>query len=949
MPNDQPPNPEEAQRPGDTLFLQPPHLLINWPDGSTQQFNLTTDVTRIGRSPNNQIVVPVVFDTISRTHLEIRRQGDGFLAIDLGSSNGVRINDTLIAEDTPLNDSDEIRIGLAQHGQEVRLRFKAGAEVLLKRTQPVLTGSLSSSSAVLDQPPAGAHLHARWPNGREGFLALDKDMTILGRGPEADVRFPANLLYISSKHAEIRRTDAGLVLIDLKSTNGTWLNGQLLKPNTPTPLHDGARIRIGDEELGASIGVTFYNPDEQLLPMRGYSPASAAEAQPLDRETIVIGRAPDCDLVLASPTVSRQHARVSRHGNQFEIEDLHSTNGTRLNGQRITRAALNPGDLIQIEQHLLMFQHNQLVPFDSYGVRLDAIDLSQQVHTRRGDLQILDDISLTVLPREFVALVGGSGAGKSTLMDALIGLRPAKGQVLFNGRDLYQDIESIRPQLGYVPQADTLPPDVSAEERGRRIDQVLETVGMNTPTIRRTLVGRLSGGQRKRVSIASELLADPKIFFLDEPTSGLDPGLEKKMMHTLRRMADEGRTVVLITHATANIVQVDHVAFLAEGELIYFGPPHEALSYFGVDEFADIYERIELHGQSWRRTFVDGKAGLFQRFITARQSSRQAIPIGSAVKRSGLQLAEIIRQFFVLTRRALSVLTSDYVTLLLLLLLFPVTAVLQLLIATPHVLVGDPAIMADPVAAAATLVKSYVPIPDTNTFVFVMGLEAVLVGMYVPSNELIKERSIYLRERLVNLRVPAYLLSKVAIFIMFAAVQCVLYLLILSRGVELPAQGLLLPGPIELFITLFLTMCAGIGLGLLVSAVARSSDMAIYVLVMLMFFEFFFSGTVFDLRGKAVESLSYFTATRWALTSLGVTIDMPRLAESTIVCNTLPPDPRNPQAAPVTQCQNYKDAVNDLLLPYDHDKLIQSWAILVGMAVLTMGLAGVFIKRLDRT
>jgi hypothetical protein len=236
----------------------------------------------------------------------------------------------------------------------------------------------------------------------------------------------------------------------------------------------------------------------------------------------------------------------------------------------------------------------------------------------------------------------------------------------------------------------------------------------------------------------------------------------------------------------------------------------------------------------------------------------------------------------------------------------------------------------------------------TNTFVFVMGLEAVLIGMYVPSNELIKERSIYLRERMVNLQVPAYLLSKVVVFTAFAAVQVLLYLALLSLKVHLPSQGLLLPGPVELFITLFLTLVAGIGLGLLVSALARSADMAIYALVMMMFFQFFFSGTVFDLRGNPAEALSHLTTTRWALTGIGVTINMPRLAESTILCNEVPDDPRTAEVED-RACINYREAADDLLLPYDDERLVQAWLVLAGTAALTLTLAGLAIKRLDRT
>jgi hypothetical protein len=125
--------------------------------------------------------------------------------------------------------------------------------------------------------------------------------------------------------------------------------------------------------------------------------------------------------------------------------------------------------------------------------------------------------------------------------------------------------------------------------------------------------------------------------------------------------------------------------------------------------------------------------------------------------------------------------------------------------------------------------------------------------------------------------------------------------------------------------------------------------MAIYALVIMMFFQFFFAGTVFDLRGNPAEVLSYLTSTRWSLTAIGVTIDMPKLAQSTIVCAQAPINPLQPSAGETTRCINQHDAANDLLLPYDHDKLLQSWAVLAATAVLTLLATGLMIKRLDRT
>ena len=235
----------------------------------------------------------------------------------------------------------------------------------------------------------------------------------------------------------------------------------------------------------------------------------------------------------------------------------------------------------------------------------------------------LDRVSLSVRPGEFVALVGASGAGKSTLLSCLLGLRrPTAGQGLYNGLDSTLATDLFRSLLGYVPQDDIvhrdleveealhfsarmrLPADTDQREIQRRVDFVLATMGLGHR--RQNRIGTLSGGERKRVSVGVELLTEPGVLFMDEPTSGLDPGMEKKTMQLLARLARGGRTVILITHATQNILLCDRVAFLAPGgRLAFFGPPRQALEFFGVEDFADIYLALDTveAGVRWRERF----------------------------------------------------------------------------------------------------------------------------------------------------------------------------------------------------------------------------------------------------------------------------------------------------------------------------------------------------------
>ena len=953
-----------------TYIFQRPHLEIRWPDGKVEELKVKSKRTAIGRNPSdNQIIIPQSYSSISRQHLEIVQKGFTFQAVDLDSANGVFVNGIRIEAPIYLSNGDTITIGDKNLGQRIKIlfHFKAGdlvdqmAEIPKDIAEPII-------DAVLPAPPADqAYLKLRWLTGKDTYLSIQKDYLLFGRDENADIRFPDRLIFTSGRHFEIRKSSTEFEITDLNSSNGTLLNGKMLVPGIPTELYDGDVIRIGDDLFGASIGMSFHDPG-QYAPLEGFSFQAEVPAKLLKDTEIIIGRNKDCDLVLDSPNVSRWHARLETQDSTYWITDLESMNGTSLNGKRISRARLEEGDQVKIGSHIFIFQDEKLIQFNSYGMRVDVLNLTKVVRTRKGPLTILDDISMSVMPREFIAVVGGSGAGKTTLMNALIGSNPADGKVNLNGQAFYEEYDQFRDQIGYVPQTDILhtaltvekaldyaallrlPPDTSPDERKDRISEVLETVNMNTDTIRATRIKNLSGGQRKRISIAAELLADPKLLYLDEPTSGLDPGLEKKMMHTLRHMADQGRTVVLITHATVNILQVDHVAFISQGRLVYFGPPQEAFDFFEVDEFADIYERIERSGKEWRQIFTEKKPSFYQHYVLERQKPELLNVVIESTRKAKFGLKKFFHQLAVLTRRSLKILSADWVTLGLLAALYPFTALLQLMISSSDVLIGDPAIVANPIEAAKTLVESYAPLIDTRVFVFITGLEAVLIGMYVPSNELILERSVYLRERMVNLKILPYLLSKVLVFSIFALIQCVLYLVVLSMGVDFPEQGLFFPAPIEMFITVFIAMVASIGIGLFVSSLAKSPEMAMYMLVMLLFFQFFFAGIIFDLRDKPAEPLSYLTATRWSMIALGVSVDLEEVAESTIICNTMEDDPRTPEPGDeFTNCIHYPEAREDLLLPYDEENLLISWGVMIGMGLLFLIITGLNIKRLDKT
>lgn len=818
----------------------------------------------------------------------------------------------------------------------------------------------------------------------ERTVPIDGDTFVVGRSAHADLSLP-DLPYVSARHFAVGRTPQGVVVVDLDSSNGTRLNNRGLTANVPTPLHNGDIIRIGEERFGVSVGFTFHNPAERHAPLDGFG-TGVGTTQLLKIQRLTIGRAPDNDIVLDSPTVARVHATVERLGEeQHVIRVAGGVETIWVNEAPVKQAPLHQGDRVQIGPHLFTFDGKTLTQFDSHGFRLDVAGVHKEVKTKNGPLRILDDISLTVMPREFVALVGGSGAGKSTLLDALNGFRPAQGQVLINGRDLYANYDSFRQQLGYVPQHDILPTtlkveealhyaarlrlpaDASTVEREERIAQALQTVDMNGERIRQTRIDRLSGGQRKRVSIAAELLADPKIFFLDEPSSGLDPGLEKKLMYTLRKMADEGRTIILITHATANIVQVDHVGLLSQGQLVFFGPPQEAQAFFVVDDFADIYEKIEHNGLEWRQVFTQGKPAAYQKYVMRRQQNRPVA--GASGPSSGLQLSprQAIRQLLTLSQRMVRLTFSDPIAFFVSLLVMPLVGVLQGAASETFEFTGDPAILQNAALAAENLTSNYLPAISAQTFGFGMSILAFLVGAFGGSQELLKERSVYLRERMINLQLWPYLGSKFLVFGLFASVQVALYLLVLSLQVELPADGVLFKGFLELWITLWLTVMVGVATGLFISALSSHSTMAVYLVLVVVFFQYIFGGAIHNLRDKPVEFQSYIAATRWATLAMGTTVDILDQAEATIVCgNELELNTDNVTVDPATgaldpnslalretdrpACSNRAVSPDELFLPYGDSipDLLRFWGaqVVLGLAFALGAL--LLVKRLDR-
>jgi len=712
--------------------------------------------------------------------------------------------------------------------------------------------------------------------GEEPQEVALKETITFGRAPDNDVVLSDGR--VSRHHARLVYQAGRYVLSDLNSVNGTWVGGQRISEQEITP---GTSFRIGPATITLQAAAAYVPPAPPppfgatvSFEFAPTAPAAQVERVRLDRPVLTLGRDPSCDLVLDHPTVSRLHAQIRKMDGNFVLFDLKSTNGTFVNGQRVeVQRQLQVGDEIRIASYKIIFDGVAIAPQDEAGnIRLDAVGIRKVVG--KG-VVLLNNISLSIAPREFVAIVGVSGAGKSTLLDALNGFRPAsEGAVLINGVNLYQNFDAYRTQLGYVPQEDIIhkeltvyealdyaaqlrmPADTSRSERHQRIMEVLGDLDMVAAKDRP--IHRLSGGQRKRVSIGVELLTRPSLFYLDEATSGLDPGTEAQLMQLLAHLADQGRTVMLVTHATKNVMLCDQVVFLAKGgNLAYFGPPTESLKYFGVQDFDQIYTKLE-HERSPKEWAERYQSSLpHHTYVEARLQTAPGVtaqaPSAAVVKQapgSTVKRVSALEQLIVLSKRSLNILVRDRASLALMLLIAPAIGVMDLIMwkSNPFATKGG--------NASQGLIM-----------LFLMALICILVGAVASMREIVKEADIYRRERMVTLKIIPYVMSKLWLGVLLAAYQSVVFILTKRLSAGWPDTGETI---VATFVTLFLATLSGMLLGLLISAVSPNQNVAPLLLVMVLVPQFMFAGALMPLStfGPAGKFIGYVTSTKWGFESL---------------------------------------------------------------------------------
>lgn len=701
---------------------------------------------------------------------------------------------------------------------------------------------------------------------------------VVGRSPAASLTTDNQT--VSWNHLAIvpAKEDPGsLILIDLGSSNGTYvvssksnrrrINWQLITPSDSAvvcgsmPLPDLTHLCGHAGAMGTS-----HNTGASRIASRFM----------IAGETCIVGRDQDVDLTLPFPQISRRHLMIRKHGaNAYALTDLGSVNGTYVNGRRITQnTTIDWGKEFRIGPIIVRVdQKTGDLLFDKIlgSIHLRASNICHQVVIPSGvALTTLHNVSLGGNSGEIVGIMGPSGSGKSTLISLLNGHgKPTSGDISINEVNILDHNDEVRDLIGYVPQDDLihpqltvrqmlyfkarlrLPSDLDTTEIDDRISEVIQD--LNIADCANTRIGSadkkyISGGQRKRANLASELIADPPILILDEPTSGLSSQDALEIMKVLRTMANQGRIIILSIHQPSPEIyaMMDKTLFLTPGgHQAFFGrTTPDSFDHFGVSHgnTAQILEKIaHQKPESWARK------------IDANQRNKPQI--SEASHNTGLTSLRHIRQthlnqgvsnwqqFKTLTHRTLTIKSADSTNLVFMMLQAPLIGILLSIL-------------------YAETTKEIARRPEP---IFIICIASIFFGAFNAAREFTAERGIFARESVSTIRIAPYVFSKFLPLLALGGFQALI--LSIFATTFLGFQGSFI------FYWFVITISAGAAsaLGLLISAASRSAEMAMTIVPIVLIFQIVLSGYLRPINNKQMDFVTLMSSTmigRWSIDAL---------------------------------------------------------------------------------
>ncbi|MDD5826358.1 MAG: ATP-binding cassette domain-containing protein [Bacilli bacterium] len=677
-----------------------------------------------------------------------------------------------------------------------------------------------------------------------------KKKILFGRGTNNDIVL--NSLLVSPNHGFFEIINGKVKIVDNSSVNGIFVNDNKV---VEAFLKDGDAIKIDNPIEPLSIGVI-------MIVTLGENVNEWQQFDMTSKDTITIGRNSSSDIVINHVSVPLNIANIYVQNNNFILVPSLSTNNILVNGKSISNSLLLKNrDVILIADAKLIFDNGHIYyQLYSRGVEIEAVDIMKTVRVKGKKKDISFHVSMSIKPGEFVAFVGGSGAGKTTFMNCISGVsKPTSGSVYINGNDLFKNYSVLKKIIGYVPQSDIvfddltlydmlkysanlrMPDDLSIKDREARIEEVLKIVELSDK--KDVMIRSLSGGQRKRASIAVELLADPKLFFLDEPTSGLDPGTERNLMNILKKMTKMGKTIILVTHNTLNLHLCDKICFFGKGgKLCFMGTPSETLQFFNVSDFVDIYNLINDDVDSWYNKFNS--------INTFKKSSNQIV---SKFYKNNKNKRSFFKQFITLSKRYIKTIVNDKQMLLLLLLQSPFIAYMFAIVAPDDMFEGY---------------------ETTKMMLFSMTIAAIWLGTLNSIQVICKEKAILKREYMADLKLSAYFASKLVVQVIICAIQSFLFITVFIAAFGfVPDNGIITSWPLEMMFTFFLITVSSTCLGLLLSTLSKNTSNAVMLAPITLIPQLVLNGSFIELNG-ILEKISFFILDKWAIQLFGISCDL---------------------------------------------------------------------------
>jgi ABC transport system ATP-binding/permease protein len=593
-----------------------------------------------------------------------------------------------------------------------------------------------------------------------------------------------------------------------------------------------------------------------------------------------IGRATDNDIVIQDVLASRHHAYLASTPLGSEIRDANSINGTFVNGIRVGSAVLTEGDVVTIGNVDLVLSGGELVRRTEAATRTGGLEVRDVGFSVGGvgGKALLQNITMTARPGTVTAIIGGSGAGKTTLSRLIAGYAtPSSGSVTFEGHDLHTQYASLRTRIGMVPQDDVvhrqltvnqalgyaaelrLPPDTSKADRDQVVAQVLDELGLTQHAD--TRVDQLSGGQRKRASVALELLTGPSLLILDEPTSGLDPALDLQVMTMLRQLADAGRVVLVVTHSLTYLDICDQVLLMAPGgKTAFLGPPGHIGEAMGTTNWAHIFAKVGADPDEANRRFL------------ARNRPAPAPAESSPADLGAPAHTSKSRQFSTIARRQVRLVVAD-------------RAYFVFLAVLPFIMGGLALTVPGNTGFGVGAPTSATP-DEAAQILTLLSIAAVFMGTALTIRDLIGERPIFRREQAVGLSTGAYLSAKIMVFCVFASIQAAITTVMVILGKGAPTASVLLLGnpTFELFVTVAATCVASAILGLVLSSIARTGEQIMPLLVVSLMLQLVLAGGLIPVTGRIfLDQLSWLVPSRWGYAASAATVDLRALVPGSLL------------------------------------------------------------------